>query len=62
MNIVGLDLGHLTTVEAEHWLADVPPVPGLVACTHLVHGHRPGVVITLAAPEPIDAWLAPGGA
>jgi hypothetical protein len=49
MNVHGLDLGHATTREAEHWLADLPPVPGLVACTHLVHqGHR-RVVITLAA-------------
>jgi hypothetical protein len=62
MNVVGLDLGHATTVAAEHWLANLPPVPGLVACTHLVPGERPRVVITLAAPVPVDPWLPPAGA
>ena len=59
MNILGLDLGHTTTVEAEHWLADLPPVPGLVACTHLVHGSRPRVVITLGAPADLDLSTLP---
>jgi hypothetical protein len=59
MNILGLDLGHTTTVEAEHWLADLPPVPGLVACTHLVHHGRRRVVITLAAPGGIDTATLP---
>jgi hypothetical protein len=54
MSVYGLDLGHTTTVEAEHWLADLPPVPGLVACTHLVHHGRRRVVVTLAAPEGLD--------
>ena len=60
MSVIGLDLGHPTTVAAEHWLANLPPVPGLVVCTHLVHGARPRVVITLDAPQPIDlAGLPP---
>jgi hypothetical protein len=47
MNVIGLDLGHATVPEAEHWLADLPPVlghPGLVACTHptLVAAPAPG--------------------
>ncbi|GIH17421.1 hypothetical protein [Rugosimonospora africana] len=54
MSVYGLDLGHATTVEAEHWLADLPSVPGLVACTHLVHHGRRRVVITLAAPAGLD--------
>lgn len=59
MNVLGLDLGHTTTVAAEHWLADLPPVPGLVACTHLVHHGRRRVVITLAAPGGVDASTLP---
>lgn len=54
MTIVGLDLGHTTVGEAEHWLATLPAVPGLAACTHLVHGERPRVVITIDSPEPLD--------
>jgi len=49
MSIIGLDLGHTTTVAAEHWLAQLPPVPGLVACTHFGGGR---VLITLAGPHP----------
>ncbi len=51
MTVLGLDLGHRDTVAAEHWLAGLPAVPGLVACTHLVHGPRPRVVITLAGAD-----------
>jgi hypothetical protein len=54
MNLTGLDLGHAGTRAAEHWLADLPPVPGLVACTHLVHGERPRVVITIAVPDGVE--------
>ncbi len=50
MTVYGLDLGHATVVEAEHWLASLPPVPGLVACTHLVYDGRPRVVVTLDGP------------
>ena len=59
MNVLGLDLGHATIVEAEHWLAQLPPVLGLVGCTHLVPGTRPRVVITLAAPGGIDTSILP---
>ena len=61
MTLVGLDLGHATTAEAEHWLAHLPPVPGLVACTHLVPGMRPRVVITLAATGPVDTSMLSAG-
>ncbi len=44
MSTIGLDLGHTTVREAEHWLADLPPVPGLVACTHFANAR---VLITL---------------
>jgi hypothetical protein len=44
MSVIGLDLGHATTAQAEHWLADLPPVPGLVACTHFALGR---VLITV---------------
>jgi len=57
MKIIGLDLGHRGTREAEHWLAHLPAVPGLVACTHLVHGERPRVVITVAVAD--DETLPP---
>lgn len=40
MAVIGLDLGHSTIVAAEHWLASLPPVSGLVACTHF-RGGRP---------------------
>jgi hypothetical protein len=59
MTVIGLDLGHRTTVAAEHWLAAMPPVPGLLACTHLVRGARPRVVITLAAPGGLDTATLP---
>ncbi|MBB5867066.1 hypothetical protein F4553_000445 [Allocatelliglobosispora scoriae] len=53
-DIIGLDLGHATAREAEHWLAELPPVVGLTACTHLVHGgDRPRVIITVDSPEPL---------
>ena len=49
MTVIGVCLGHRTTREAEHWLATVPPVPGLVACTHFVSGR---VVVTLDGIDP----------
>lgn len=62
MTIIGLDLGHSTTVAAEHWLAFLPPVPGLVACTHF-GGRR--VLITLdgidPAQLPSDVTIAQDG-
>jgi hypothetical protein len=59
MTVLALDLGHATVTDAEHWLADVPPVPGLVACTHLVPGEHARVVITLAAPGRVDPATLP---
>jgi hypothetical protein len=59
MTVIALDLGHPTVVDAEHWLAELPPVPGLVACTHLVHGEHARVVVTLATPGPLDPALLP---
>ena len=53
MTVIGVCLGHRTTREAEHWLAMVPAVPGLVACTHFVSGR---VVITL---DGIDLAMLP---
>jgi hypothetical protein len=50
--VLGFDLGHRGTVEAEHWLPPVPGPAGLVACTHLVHGAQPRVVVTVAGPAP----------
>ena len=55
MTVIGLDLGHTTTVEAEHWLAHLSPVPGLVACTHFGAGR---VLITLDGFDP--SRLPPG--
>ena len=56
MTILGFDLGHRGTVEAEHWLTTLfagwSPVPGPVACTHLVHGPDPRVVVTIAGASP----------
>jgi hypothetical protein len=66
--VLGFDLGHRDTVAAEHWLAAVPDGPDLVACTHLVHGPRPRVVITLAGvdltvfPPPEDSEAATAAA
>lgn len=59
MTVLALDLGHATVTDAEHWLATLPPVPGLVACTHLVHGENARVVVTLAAPGPLDPATLP---
>jgi hypothetical protein len=63
MNVLGLDLGHANVPEAEHWLADLPAVlghpAGLIACTHLVHGPRARVVLTLVADGPIDLSALP---
>jgi hypothetical protein len=49
MTVFGVCLKHRTTREAEHWLATLPPVPGLVACTHFVSGQ---VAVTLECAEP----------
>jgi hypothetical protein len=57
MSVTRLDLGHMTIVEAEHWLAAQPPVPGRIACTHLVHGS--GVVVSLGMwPESAEGGRA----
>jgi hypothetical protein len=55
-DVLGFDLGHRDTVAAEHWLAAVPDGPGLLACTHFVHGDRPRVVITITG---IDLTVFP---
>lgn len=53
---VGLDAGHGTVAEAEHWLDDVlaatglDGVDGLVACTHLVRAPWPHVAVSIAVP------------
>jgi len=60
--VMALDLGHATVTDAEHWLADLPPVPGLVACTHLVTGPHARVLVTLAAPGPLDVSSLPPAA
>ena len=62
MTVLALDLGHTTVTDAEHWLAALLPVPGLVACTHLVHGQHARVVLTLAAPVPLDVAALPPAA
>jgi hypothetical protein len=51
VTIRGFDLGHRDTVAAEHWLSGLSAAPDL-ACTHLVHGPRPRVVVTLAGADP----------
>ena len=56
MTVVGVCLGHRTTREAEHWLATLPPVPGLVACTHFVSGR---VVVTLEGADPTTLVAVP---
>jgi len=71
--ISGLDLGHATVTEAEHWLRETAARLGLadlVACTHLVHGDQPRVAVSLSAavslpaagdwPEPVDVEVAAG--
>lgn len=53
---LGLDAGHGTVAEAEHWLDDVlaatglDGVDGVVACTHLVRAPWPHVAVSLAVP------------
>jgi len=53
---IGLDAGHGTVAEAEHWLDDVLAATGLdgddglVACTHLVQAPWPHVAVSLAVP------------
>ncbi|GIJ66763.1 hypothetical protein [Virgisporangium ochraceum] len=55
---IGLDAGHGTVAEAEHWLDDVLAatgldlVDGVVACTHLVRTPWPHVAVSLAVPGP----------
>jgi hypothetical protein len=70
MTVLRFDPGHRSTREAEHWLADLPPVPGLVACTHLVHDDRPRVAVTVATatrtvlpgfPDGVEATDQDGG-
>jgi hypothetical protein len=50
--IQGLDLGHADVTEAEHWLretaAGLGPCADLFACTHLVHGERPRVALSVS--------------
>lgn len=66
MAVIGLDLGHTTVVEAEHWLADLPPVPGLVACTHFAAGRVlvtvEGIGVTDLPPRPTRAVPHDGAA
>ncbi|WP_163506359.1 hypothetical protein [Fodinicola acaciae] len=57
MTVERHDLGHRTVADAEHWLADRPPVPGEIACTHLVRGDAPHVAVTIAD-EPVDGGRA----
>jgi hypothetical protein len=53
---LGLDAGHGTVAEAEHWLDDVlaatglDSVAGVVACTHPVRAPWPHVAVSLAVP------------
>ncbi len=57
--IVGLDLGHADVASAEHWLHDNAAVfggPGVTVCTHLVHGARPRVALSV---EGVDPALLP---
>jgi hypothetical protein len=63
--ISGLDRGHATVTEAEHWLRETAAGLGLadlVACTHLVHGDQARVAVSLSAsgswPAPIAAEVA----
>ena len=51
MTTVGLDLGHTSVVDAEHWLRE--HVAGLggpwtIACTHQVHGEHPRVALSVS--------------
>jgi hypothetical protein len=58
--IYGIDLGHPTVQEAEHWLRETAAGlgPDVVACTHLITGPHPRVAISLTTPgdwpPPID--------
>ncbi|WP_030441751.1 hypothetical protein [Actinoplanes subtropicus] len=54
MTVAGYDLGHRGTVEAEHWLASLLSAAegSPVACTHLVHGPDPRVVVTISGGAP----------
>ena len=65
MTVVGYDLGHRGTVEAEHWLTSLLSAAegSPVACTHFVHGPDPRVVVTvsgglLLAPSTTEAAAA----
>ncbi|MGN9775306.1 hypothetical protein ACTMS0_05950 [Micromonospora sp. H33] len=59
--ILGIDLGHRTVREAEHWLGEhVVPLglPDLVACTHLVAEPYPHVALSMAVPTGTDRFIA----
>jgi hypothetical protein len=58
MTTIGLDLGHPTVSDAEHWLrlnADLLGDSDVVACTHLVRGERPRVAISVEGGSPAAA-------
>jgi hypothetical protein len=56
MSVVGLDLGHRNVPDAEEWLREHAAVlgdPGVVACTHLVHGYQPRVALSVSGVDPL---------
>ena len=59
--IFGIDLGHETVQDAEHWLRDTAAGlgPDTVACTHFIAG-RVALSLTAARdwPDPLDAQVA----
>lgn len=56
---IGLDAGHGTVAQAEHWLDEVLEaagldiVDGVIGCTHLVRTPWPHVAVSLAVPGPV---------
>jgi hypothetical protein len=64
---IGLDAGHGTVAEAEHWLDDVLAATGLddedgvVACTHLVRASWPHVAVSIAVPGIPGQTVVPPG-
>lgn len=51
---IGLDAGHGTITEAEHWLGELlagVATEDLVACTHLTREPWPHVAVSLAVPD-----------
>jgi hypothetical protein len=62
---IGLDGGHDSVAEAEHWLRAVvgdlalPPEHGIVACTHLCREPRPHVAASLAVPGGVPERALP---